>query len=68
MKIANISAIRLASVLNLRSPFIAGEGCFRLSGEELLRRGDSLIMRVQCAQLGANMVVGKGLPSISAFV
>lgn len=68
MKITNISAIRLAATINLRSPFLAGEGCFRLSGEELMRRGESLLVRVQGVQLGAQVLIGRGLPSMGAFV
>jgi hypothetical protein len=68
MKIAQIAAIRLAATVNLRSPFLAGEGSFKLSGEEVLRRGQSLLVRVQGVQLGACVLLGKGLPSMAAFV
>lgn len=68
MKITQIAAIRLASAINFRSPFLAGEGSFRLSGEEVLRRGESLIVRVQGVQMGSQVLVGKGLSSMGAFV
>lgn len=68
MKISNISAIRLASCFNFRSGFLAGEGMFKLSGEEVMRKGESLICRVQCAQSNSQIILGKGLPTISAFL
>jgi hypothetical protein len=68
LKIAQIAAIRLAAAINFRSPFLAGEGLFRLSGEEVMRRGESLLVRVQGVQLGAQVLLGKGIASMGAFL
>lgn len=68
MKITQIAAIRIAAGINFRSPFLAGEGNFKLSGEEVLRRGESLMVRVQGVQLGAQIFFAKGMNSMGAFV
>ena len=68
LRITQITAIRLAAQLNFRSSFLAGEGSFRLNGEELLRTGKALVIRVQAAQLGGSLLLGKGLGSIGVFV
>lgn len=68
MKIASISAIRLAACFNFRSGFVAGEGMFRLTGEEVVRKGENLICRVQCAQPNSCIILGKGFASMSLFV
>lgn len=68
MKISNISAIRIASCFNFRSGFIAGEGMFKLTGEEVMRKGESLICRVQCSQPNSQIILGKGLPNMSTFI
>jgi hypothetical protein len=68
MRIAQITAIRLAVQLNFRSSFLAGEGCFRLNGEEVLRKGKAVVVRVQTTQLGGYLLLGKGVTSMGAFL
>lgn len=68
MKISNISAIRLASCFNFRSGFLAGEGMFKLTGEEVMRKGESLICRVQSAQPNSHILLGKGFSNMSLFI
>jgi hypothetical protein len=68
MKISNFSAIRLAACLNFRSAFIAGEGFYKFNGEEVFRKNESLVCRIQTAQYNSHILFGKGFPNIHSFI
>jgi hypothetical protein len=67
-KIANISAFRMALQSPFKVPFIAGEGYFRLIGEEVVRSEGAVVVRVGCDGGNTRLLFGQGLSSIGQFV
>lgn len=68
MKINNISAIRFASILGFRSGFVASDGRFKLNGEEIYRKGASLICKIPAIQYNSHFLFGKGFSNIHTFI
>ncbi len=67
LKIANISSLRIAQKVKFKTPFIAGEGYFKFAGQQIFRKNNSLICKLQAEQ-NISLLVGKGFLSVDCFV
>lgn len=67
-RIGNISALRMALQSAFRVPFLAGEGYFRVVGEEVARNEGAVVVRVGCERGNARLLFGQGFSSIKQFV
>jgi hypothetical protein len=68
LKISDITALRLALHTPFKSPFVAGDGYIKISGDEIYKTDTAVIYKAACLKDNTSLLFGKGFENCSSFI